>query len=159
MRQLNPLATELWERLEHEHTPSELVAFVVERYDVPEDRAELFRTAARSLQTRCDVLLLLDVGIEHLAEREFVAALVAHCRDELRQAMGITAEPVLARLHRWPAAMPQYHLGHLARVEAIERRVEALPGLGLAGGAYRGVGIADCVRSAEAVAESALQNR
>ncbi len=87
------------------------------------------------------------------------AALVARCRDELRQAMGIPAEPVLTRLHRWPAAMPQYHVGHLARVEAIERCVAALPGLGLAGGAYRGVGIADCVRSAEAAAERALQNR
>ena len=87
------------------------------------------------------------------------AALVARCRDELRQAMGITAEPVLARLHRWPAAMPQYHVGHIARVEAIEQCVAALPGLGLAGGGYRGVGIADCVRSAEAAAERALQNQ
>jgi len=84
------------------------------------------------------------------------AALVVRCRDELRQAMGITAEPVLARVYRWPAAMPQYHVGHMARVEAIERRVAAHPGLGLAGGAYGGVGIADCVRSAEAAAETAL---
>lgn len=104
---------------------------------------------------RCFVGGALNEAILELDD----AGLVARCRDELRQAMGITAEPVLARLHRWPAAMPQYHLGHLARVEAIERRVEALPGLGLAGGAYRGVGIADCVRSAEAAAESALQNQ
>jgi len=83
-------------------------------------------------------------------------ALVGRCRDELRQAMGITAPPVVTRLYRWPAAMPQYHVGHLARVEQIERRAAALPGLGLAGGGYRGVGIADCVRSAEAAAERAL---
>jgi oxygen-dependent protoporphyrinogen oxidase len=84
------------------------------------------------------------------------ASLVDRAREELRQALGITAEPVLTRLFRWPAAMPQYHVGHLTRVETIERRVAALPGLGLAGGAYRGVGIADCVRSAEAAAERAL---
>jgi oxygen-dependent protoporphyrinogen oxidase len=52
--------------------------------------------------------------------------------------------------------MPQYHVGHLARVETIERRVAALPGLGLGGSAYRGVGIADCVRSAEDAVERAL---
>jgi oxygen-dependent protoporphyrinogen oxidase len=50
--------------------------------------------------------------------------------------------------------MPQYRVGHLARVDTIERRVAALPGLRLAGGAYRGVGIADCIRSAETAAEA-----
>ena len=83
-------------------------------------------------------------------------ALVTRTRDELRQAIGITAPPVLARVFRWPKAMPQYHVGHLARVETIERLVGALPGLDLAGGAYRGVGIADCVRSGEAAAVRAL---
>jgi oxygen-dependent protoporphyrinogen oxidase len=84
------------------------------------------------------------------------AALIGRARGELREALGITAEPVLTRLHRWPASMPQYRVGHLARVETIERAVAALPGLALAGGAYRGVGIADCVRSGEAAAEAVL---
>ena len=83
-------------------------------------------------------------------------ALVARARTELRSALGITAEPVLARLHRWPASMPQYRVGHLARVETIERALRGLPGLWLAGAAYRGVGLADCVRSGEAAAEQAL---
>ena len=52
--------------------------------------------------------------------------------------------------------MPQYRVGHLARVDTIERAVAALPGLAVAGAAYRGVGIADCVRSGEAAAEAAL---
>jgi oxygen-dependent protoporphyrinogen oxidase len=52
--------------------------------------------------------------------------------------------------------MPQYHVGHLTRVETIERRSGALPGLSLAGSAYRGVGIADCVHSGELAAEQAL---
>ena len=84
------------------------------------------------------------------------ATLIATARAELREALGVTAEPLLARVHRWPKAMPQYHVGHLGRVGAIERCAAALPGLHLAGGAYRGVGIADCVRSGEAAAERAL---
>jgi oxygen-dependent protoporphyrinogen oxidase len=84
------------------------------------------------------------------------ASLARRAREELGQALGISAEPVLTRLFRWPAAMPQYHVGHLARVETIERRLGGLPGLRLAGGAYRGVGIADCVRSGEDAAERAL---
>jgi len=84
------------------------------------------------------------------------APLVMRARAELREALGITAAPALARVFRWPKAMPQYHVGHLARVETIERRAGALPGLDLAGGAYRSVGIADCVRSGEAAAERAL---
>ena len=81
---------------------------------------------------------------------------VRRAREELRAALGVTAAPVLTRLARWPKAMPQYHVGHAGRVETLERRVAALGGLGLAGGAYRGVGIADCVRSGEAAAEQAL---
>jgi oxygen-dependent protoporphyrinogen oxidase len=84
------------------------------------------------------------------------AELLSRARTELREALGITAAPVLSRIARWPASMPQYRVGHLTRVETIERRMLALPGLQLAGGAYRGVGIADCVRSGEAAAEAAL---
>ena len=80
-------------------------------------------------------------------------ALVAAARQDLREALGVTAEPVLARVARWTKAMPQYHVGHTGRVETIERCAAALPGLQLAGGAYRGVGIADCVKSGEAAAE------
>jgi oxygen-dependent protoporphyrinogen oxidase len=82
--------------------------------------------------------------------------LIARARAELREALGVAAEPLLTRLHRWPASMPQYHVGHLVRVETIERLASGLPGLALAGGAYRGVGIADCVRAGEAAAEQAL---
>jgi oxygen-dependent protoporphyrinogen oxidase len=80
-------------------------------------------------------------------------ALVGRARRELREALGVTATPVLTRLHRWPASMPQYLVGHLSRVETIERMVSDIPGLLLAGSAYRGVGIADCIRSGEGAAE------
>ncbi len=101
---------------------------------------------------RCFVGGARDEGVLELDD----ATLVGRVRDELRQAIGITAAPIFARVFRWRKAMPQYRVGHLARVETIERRVAALRGLDLAGGAYRGVGIADCVRSGEAAAERAL---
>ena len=82
--------------------------------------------------------------------------LVATARAELREALGIAADPILVRVHRWPHAMPQYRVGHLDRVDAIEHALDRLPGLHLAGGGYRGVGISDCVRSGEAAAERAL---
>jgi oxygen-dependent protoporphyrinogen oxidase len=80
------------------------------------------------------------------------AGLVASARAELAPLLGIDGEPLFARVARHPRAMPQYHVGHLTRAEAIERAVARLPGLRLAGGAYRGVGIADCVRSGETAA-------
>ena len=101
---------------------------------------------------RCFVGGALNEGILQSDD----GALVAGTRDELRQALGVTAEPVLTRVSRWPKAMPQYHVGHGGRVETIERCAAAIPGLHLAGGAFRGVGIADCVRSGEAAAEQAL---
>jgi oxygen-dependent protoporphyrinogen oxidase len=82
--------------------------------------------------------------------------LVARARDELRAALGVHAAPLLTRVHRWPASMPQYRVGHLARVETIERLTARLTGLALAGAAYRGVGLADCVHSGEGAAERAL---
>lgn len=91
--------------------------------------------------------------------QEADGALVARARADLQAALGIAAEPVLTRVWRHPSSMPQYRVGHVARVEAIERTLEALPGLALAGGAYRGVGIADCVRSGEAAADQLLGNR
>jgi oxygen-dependent protoporphyrinogen oxidase len=86
------------------------------------------------------------------------SVLIAGVRNELREALGIIAEPLLSRVARWTKAMPQYHVGHAGRVETIERCAAALPGLHLAGGAYRGVGIADCVRSGEAAAERVFSN-
>ena len=80
-------------------------------------------------------------------------ALLALARAELGEVLGVSGEPTLVRIVRWRRAMPQYHVGHLARVERIERRVAAVPWLALAGNAYRGVGIPDCIRSGQLAAE------
>ena len=89
-------------------------------------------------------------------------ALLQLAHEDVASLLGITGDPVLSRVWQHPGTMPQYDVGHLERVEAIESRLETLPGLALAGGAYRGVGIADCVHSGEAAAErlnSSLKGR
>lgn len=78
-------------------------------------------------------------------------------RAELRRTLGITAAPTLHRIFRWPKAMPQYTLGHLARLATIEQRLTALPGLFVAGSAYRGIGLPDCIHSGEQAAEAAVK--
>jgi oxygen-dependent protoporphyrinogen oxidase len=74
-------------------------------------------------------------------------------RADLRHVMGVTEKPVLARVFRWPRAMPQYLVGHLDRLAVIEERLTRLPGVFLAGAAYRGVGIPDCIRDGLGAAE------
>ena len=79
--------------------------------------------------------------------------LVAGARAEV-EFLGVSATPLLFRVHRWPLGMPQYVIGHPDRLERIETALVAHPGLAVAGAAYRGVGIPDCIASGEAAAES-----
>ena len=73
--------------------------------------------------------------------------------EELRGILGIRGEPVLVSIHRCRQAMPQYELGHLGKVAAIEEQAARYPGLHLTGNAYRGVGIPDCIHQAEMTAD------
>ncbi|MBK5295051.1 MAG: protoporphyrinogen oxidase [Acidobacteriia bacterium] len=82
-------------------------------------------------------------------------AIVASVREELREMMGIAAEPEIVRISRWPRSMAQYEVGHAARVQKIEQRLKLLPGLHLAGNAYYGIGLPDCIRLGKQAAESA----
>jgi len=77
-------------------------------------------------------------------------------RDELRQILGVKADPLFTRLYRWKGAMAQYTVGHLERLQRIEGLVKQLPGLALAGNAYRGIGVPDCIRSGEAAMQQVL---
>lgn len=81
--------------------------------------------------------------------------LIAIAREELASLIGLSGEPGFARVARWPRRMPQYHLGHLDRVERIER-LAAEAGIELAGAAFRGVGVPQCVHSGEQAADRAI---
>ena len=79
--------------------------------------------------------------------------LVEAVRNELRLAMGVAAAPTFVQVVRWPAAIPQYLIGHLDRVRRIEKRVSTHPGLFVGGNAYRGVALNDCTEQALILAE------
>jgi oxygen-dependent protoporphyrinogen oxidase len=79
--------------------------------------------------------------------------LFEHARRELR-VVGLDAEPERTWIHRWPRGMPQYVLGHPERLERIDAALERHPGLVVAGAAYRGVGVPDCIHSGEEAARS-----
>jgi oxygen-dependent protoporphyrinogen oxidase len=100
------------------------------------------------------VLLRLVVKGEAAAQSE--EELIHLTRAELRAALGITSAPQWHRVFRYIAAMPQYTLGHLDRVAAIEQALAAQPGLFLAGNSYHGVGIPDTVKSASHAADGVL---
>lgn len=78
-------------------------------------------------------------------------------RHELREILGLTREPLFGRVWRWDRAMAQYGVGHLERLETIGQLLSEVPGLFLAGNAYRGIGVPDCIRSGSEAATSALQ--
>lgn len=77
--------------------------------------------------------------------------------EELYETLGITAAPIVQRIFRWPQAMPQYTLGHLDRLAVIDRRLAQQPGLFVAGNAYRGIGLPDCIASGEQAADQVIK--
>lgn len=107
-------------------------------YRVPEDKLAL----------RC---FFGGAGNEAVVE-ESDESLIGAAREELRRILGLTATPVFMSVSRWPRSMAQYTVGHAARLKEIEARTAAIPGLHLAGNAYTGVGIPDCIRMGRAAA-------
>jgi len=91
-------------------------------------------------------------GEEHVLQRPD-DELVALAHRELASLLGTNLpDPVATAVHRWGGALPQYGVGHVARVARVRAALPAT--LGLAGAAYDGVGIAACVRSGEAAADA-----
>jgi protoporphyrinogen/coproporphyrinogen III oxidase len=81
------------------------------------------------------------------------AELVARARADLATLAGITAAPVAVHTQRWGGGLPQYGVGHVDRVRAIDDAVAGVPGLAVAGAALHGVGVPACVGTARAAAE------
>jgi protoporphyrinogen/coproporphyrinogen III oxidase len=82
-------------------------------------------------------------------------AMAAH-RD-IVTTMGVRGAPLIVRVARWPGVMPHYTVGHLGRVAAALAALEPYPGLVLAGAAYRGVGMSDCVAQGRAAAAAIIE--
>src|SRR5262249_39954708 len=102
---------------------------------------------------RCFFGGLADEGIMQSSDEQ----VLRNARQDLRKILNLEGEPLFTRVFRWPASMPQYAVGHLERLERIDRLGGELPGLALAGNAYRGIGLPDCVRSGKEAAERILK--
>jgi oxygen-dependent protoporphyrinogen oxidase len=108
----------------------------------PDDRALI----------RCFMGGARDEAILQLSEEDILII----ARRELREILSLTAEPQFARVYKWKDAMAQYSVGHLDRLERVDRLLSHLPGLALAGNGYRGIGVPDCVRSGSDAADALL---
>jgi oxygen-dependent protoporphyrinogen oxidase len=108
----------------------------------PEDRALI----------RCFLGGTRDDAVLQVPESE-IQSLV---RRELEQILGIHADPLFVRIHKWNRSMAQYNVGHSARIARVREILARTPGLALAGNAYGGIGVPDCVRSGSEAAEKIL---
>ena len=89
---------------------------------------------------------------QHLLEKDD-DELLAITQQELREIFGVEGTPETTHVVRWNRAMPQYHVGHLDRVNRIGKQLEKHPGLAVAGNALNGVGIPDVIQTAQASVE------
>jgi protoporphyrinogen/coproporphyrinogen III oxidase len=105
------------------------------------------RTVVRASVGRAGETTLLQHGDADVAARALA---------DLRSALGTLPDPVDQLVQRWGGALPQYDVGHLDRVEAIERSIATVPGLEVCGAAYRGVGIPAVIASGRAAARRLL---
>jgi oxygen-dependent protoporphyrinogen oxidase len=120
------------------------VTFVHNKFShrAPDDRALL----------RCFLGGTRDEAILKLSDEEILRIV----RKELREVLGIDSDPLFARVYKWRAAMAQYNVGHLGRLQRIERLRTEVPGLFFAGNAFNGIGVPDCVRSGDQAAREAI---
>jgi oxygen-dependent protoporphyrinogen oxidase len=93
-----------------------------------------------------------DPEVLKLPDEEVVALV----RQELKEILNFSFAPLFCRIHRWPASMAQYPVGHAERVRRIQSQLEDLPGIYLAGNAYSGIGISDCIRTGRAAAQKII---
>lgn len=94
-----------------------------------------------------------DEAVLGLNDEEIFATV----KSELKKIVQLDVLPIFARVYRWRDSMAQYEPGHLARVARIEERLAEIPGLALAGNAYRGIGVPDCIREGMQAANAAAQ--
>ena len=95
-------------------------------------------------------------GREAIVEKED-REIVSIVQEELTAMAGMAAAPHYVEIHRWTRGMPQYVLGHQKRLSTIEQLVKDWPGLYLAGAAFRGIGIPDCIRDGMRAGQETIQ--
>jgi oxygen-dependent protoporphyrinogen oxidase len=84
-------------------------------------------------------------------------ALIDAARSELSDLLSITGDPIVTRLFRFTKQSPQYEVGHLERVTAIEERLRAIAGVFVTGSGFRAIGIPDCIADGRGIAAAAAK--
>jgi protoporphyrinogen/coproporphyrinogen III oxidase len=102
---------------------------------------------------RCFLGGARDEAVLNLTDDEIIETV----RAELKEIVKLDARPMFDRVYRWRGAMAQYESGHIARIARIERRLKEIPGLELAGNAYHGIGVPDCIREGTTAANAVVQ--
>lgn len=102
---------------------------------------------------RCFLGGARDAAALELSDEEVLAIV----RRELNEILHFSPQPLFVRIYRWRNSMAQYVVGHAARLEAIYEELEKTTGVALAGNAYTGIGISDCIRTGRAAAEQLLE--
>lgn len=129
--------------------PLDGFGFFVPRRELRKVLACTWTSSKFDLRTSSPDHVLLRVFLGGAGHEEMLALdderIVAEVGEELRSIMGLEAKPIFWRLYRWNKGYPQYDVGHLERAAVL--RAALPPGLYLAGSAYDGVGLPDCIRS------------
>jgi oxygen-dependent protoporphyrinogen oxidase len=102
---------------------------------------------------RCFLGGARDEAVLNLTDDEIVDTV----RKELSEIVKLQARPIFDRVYRWRGAMAQYESGHIARIMRIEKRLRDIPGLEMAGNAYHGIGVPDCIREGMNAANAVVQ--
>jgi len=112
------------------------------------------RVPEGKIVARCSLGGSSDGGVLEESDEAIAASVLA----ELEEIAGVKAKPKFTRIARWPKSMAQYTVGHAARMAEVQERLKAIPGLYLAGNAYSGIGVPDCIRMGRAAAEAILKS-
>jgi oxygen-dependent protoporphyrinogen oxidase len=174
-RQIAPKAADALAEIPHVSTALVAVVFDASQlpqpqqlrgygYVVPrvEDRAVMAMTwvSSKWRDRAPEGKVLLRAFIGRAGQEQYLAgddaSLIRIARREIASVLGISGEPELTRVYRWECGMPQYTLGHLQRVDVVDAACSAIPGFEIAGNMFRGVGIPDCIASAEYASASLL---
>ncbi len=142
------------------HKPLDAFGFIVPISEKRKIKATTYSSSKWYYRTPGDDYVLIRAFVGGAKNQELVfqddESMLKMVLNELRDIVGLTAQPVMYKIYRWVKGMPQYTVGHLERVANIEARTAANPGFYVVGGSYRGVGIGDCINVGSQAAEKTL---
>jgi protoporphyrinogen/coproporphyrinogen III oxidase len=113
-----------------------------------------FRSGPEGVLLRCFLGGSRNHGLLERSDEQIVSDTLR----ELDEIMQLRATPSFVRIYRWENRMPQYDVGHLARLETVASALRNHPGLCLAGNGYRGIGIPDCIQSGATASAAVMEH-